>query len=328
MHRDINIMTSLIQETLTAVLDGTPVDRQTAMQLAADANQEELWAAADRIRSHFHGADFSLCSIINARSGRCSEDCRFCAQSARHHTGVDEYEIAAKEQALAMAEKNDRHGVHRFSLVTSGRSVSMSLLDQFAAVYQAIDQETSMQLCGSMGLLTPEKSRRLKKMGVSRYHCNLETCHNFFPRICTTHTWEEKVATLQMAREAGMSLCSGGIIGMGESTADRIDLALELRELAVDSIPLNILTPIAGTPLADRKPLAVEEVLTAIALFRFINPPVVIRIAGGRQQLGRDQYRCFTAGANGAMVGNYLTTFGNALEDDLRTFSGMGFTFA
>ncbi|HDO31195.1 MAG TPA: biotin synthase BioB, partial [Desulfobacteraceae bacterium] len=210
--------------------------------------------------------------------------------------------------------------------VTSGRSVSMTLLDKFAAVYQAIDRKTSLQLCGSMGLLTPEKSRRLKEMGVSRYHCNLETCRNFFPRICTTHTWEEKVETLKMAREAGMSLCSGGIIGMGESTADRIDLAMELRELAVDSIPLNILTPIAGTPLADRKPLAVEEVLTAIALFRFINPLVVIRIAGGRQQLGRDQYRCFTAGANGAMVGNYLTTIGNAMENDLRTFSEMGFT--
>lgn len=321
-------MTSLIQKTLTTVLDGDSVDRQTALQLAADTNQEELWAAADQIRNHFHGADFSLCSIINARSGRCSEDCRFCAQSARHHTGVDEYEIAAMEQALAMAEENDRHGVHRFSLVTSGRSVSMTLLDKFAAVYQAIDRKTSLQLCGSMGLLTPEKSRRLKEMGVSRYHCNLETCRNFFPRICTTHTWEEKVETLKMARDAGMSLCSGGIIGMGESTADRIDMALELRELAVDSIPLNILTPIAGTPLADRKPLAVEEVLTAIALFRFINPRVVIRIAGGRQQLGRDQYRCFTAGANGAMVGNYLTTIGNAMENDLRTFSEMGFTFA
>lgn len=321
-------MASLIQETLTTVLDGVPVDRQTALQLAADANREELWAAADRVRDHFHGTDFSLCSIINARSGRCSEDCRFCAQSARHHTGVDEYEIAAMEQALALAEENDRHGVHRFSLVTSGRSVSMDLLDQFAEIYQAVGQRTSLQLCGSMGLLTPEKSRRLKEMGVSRYHCNLEACRNFFPRVCTTHTWEEKVETLKMARDAGMSLCSGGIIGMGESTADRIDLALELRELAVDSIPLNILTPIAGTPLADRKPLAVEEVLTAIALFRFINPPVVIRIAGGRQQLGRDQYRCFTAGANGAMVGNYLTTIGSAMADDLRTFSGMGFTFA
>lgn len=321
-------MASLIQETLTTVLDGVPVDRQTALQLAADANREELWAAADRVRDHFHGAAFSLCSIINARSGRCSEDCRFCAQSARHHTGVDEYEIAAMEQALALAEENDRHGVHRFSLVTSGRSVSMDLLDQFAEIYQAVGQRTSLQLCGSMGLLTPEKSRRLKEMGVSRYHCNLEACRNFFPRVCTTHTWEKKVETLKMARDAGMSLCSGGIIGMGESTADRIDLALELRELAVDSIPLNILTPIAGTPLADRKPLAVEEVLTAIALFRFINPPVVIRIAGGRQQLGRDQYRCFTAGANGAMVGNYLTTIGSAMADDLRTFSGMGFTFA
>ena len=162
-----------------------------------------------------------------------------------------------------------------------------------------------------MGLLNRDKARRLKEMGVSRYHCNLEASRGFFPRVCTTHTWERKGRPCSLAREAGLSLCSGGIIGMGETMEDRIDLALELRDLEVDSIPINILTPIAGTPLADLPPLGIEEVLTTVALFRLINPEAVIRMAGGRQQLGADQYRCFTAGANGAMVGNYLTTSGS-----------------
>ncbi|MGW8161912.1 MAG: biotin synthase BioB, partial [Desulfobulbales bacterium] len=187
---------------------------------------------------------------------------------------------------------------------------------------------TLLKLCGSMGILTREKALRLREMGVIRYHCNLETSRSFFPKVCTTHTWEEKVHTIQLARETGMSICSGGIIGMGESMEDRIDLGLELHELDVDSIPINILTPIPGTPLAELEPLSTEEVLTTIALFRFINPSVIIRLAGGRQQLGEDQYRCFTAGANGAMVGNYLTTSGSPIEEDLRNFTAMGFSFA
>jgi len=321
-------MTSLIEQALTTVLGGRCIERQTALQLAADPDQEQLWSAADRIRNHFSGSRFSLCSIINARSGRCSEDCRFCAQSARHKTGIHEYDIVDMDQAMAIAEDNDCHGVHRLSLVTSGRTIGMSFLDRLTHMYNAIGRKTSLRLCGSMGLLTDEKARRLKESGVSRYHCNLEASRNFFPRVCTTHTWEEKTETLERARAAGLSLCSGGIIGIGESMTDRIDLALELRELEVDSIPINILTPIAGTPLADFGPVSVEEVLSTIALFRFINPKVVIRIAGGRQQMGKEQYRCFEAGANGAMVGNYLTTIGGALDDDLRTFAGMGFNLA
>jgi len=321
-------MSDFIQQIVLAVINGGEVDRQTALHLAEVVDRHELWSGADRVRQHFHGSYFSLCSIINARSGRCSEDCRFCAQSARHQSKIDEYEIIETEQALALAEENDRFGVHRLSLVTSGRSVSDELLGRLENIYRKINQTTLLKLCGSMGMLTPEKALRLKNMGVIRYHCNLEACRNFFPRVCTTHTWEEKVETLRMAREAGLSICSGGIIGMGETMADRIDLALELHELGVDSIPINILTPIPGTPLGDLKPLPIEEVLTTIALFRLINPTVIIRIAGGRQQLGEDQYRCFTAGANGAMVGNYLTTCGKDIEDDLRNFTTMGFSFA
>ncbi|MFZ5797278.1 MAG: biotin synthase BioB [Thermodesulfobacteriota bacterium] len=320
-------MSEFIEKVVTAILQGDRLDRETALRLAAEPEAEQLWQGADRIRKHVHGSRFSLCAIINARSGRCSEDCRFCAQSARHRSGIDEYDSIAPTEALRLAEENDRYGVHRLSLVTSGRSADEALLAQLARIYQKISNNCRLKLCGSLGLLTPDKARLIRKMGVSRYHCNLEGSRHFFPRVCTTHTWEEKVETLRLAREAGLSLCSGGIIGMGEDMADRLDLALELRELKVDSIPLNILTPIPGTPLGDLQPLAVEEILTTIALFRCIYPEAVLRIAGGRQQLASDQYRCFTAGANGAMVGNYLTTSGSAIEDDLRNFTALGFSF-
>ncbi len=310
------------------MLNGGEIDRKTALRLADHPAEEELWDGADRIRHHFHGSRFSLCSIINARSGRCSEDCRFCAQSARHRCDIDEYEVIDQDTALAIAADNDRFGVHRLSLVTSGRSVDHALLDELDSLYRNMKETTLLKFCGSMGLLTREKAEKLSRMGVIRYHCNLEAGRSFFPRVCTTHTWEEKVETLNLARQAGMSLCSGGIIGMGETMADRIDLALELRAIGVDSIPVNILTPIPGTPLGERDPLPVHEVLTTIALFRFINPGVIIRIAGGRQQLGKDQYRCFAAGANGAMVGNYLTTCGSSVAEDLRNFTAMGFSFA
>jgi biotin synthase len=178
-----------------------------------------------------------------------------------------------------------------------------------------------------MGFLDLERAYQLTALGISRYHCNLEANQNRFSEICTSHSWQDKVATLEIARSAGMSLCSGGIIGMGETMEDRVDLALELRALKVKSIPINILTPIPGTPLADLAPLPLQDVLATIALFRFINPDAVIRMAGGRQQLGTEQYRCFTAGANGAIVGNFLTTTGSSIADDLQALQTLGFTF-
>ncbi len=320
-------MPSLIKTSLDKVLAGQRLGRDTALALAAWPEPEELWRAADTIRIHFQGRDFHLCSIINARSGNCTENCRFCAQSARYRTGSPVYDLVDTDEAMTIALDNDRHGVHRLSLVTSGHSVDDPTLDRLQELYRRLRARTAMRSCASMGFLTPEKARRLRNMGVSRYHCNLETSRSFFPRICTTHTWEEKVETLRHAHAAGMSLCSGGIIGMGESMADRVDLALELRELGVDSIPINILTPIPGTPLADLPLLSLAEVLTTIALFRFLNPEIVIRIAGGRQQLGADQYRCFTAGANGAIVGNYLTTTGASIDEDLEALTALGYRF-
>ena len=320
-------MHPVLVETKNRLLAGHRLSRAEALALVETPDFEGLLFLGDIIRRHFMGDDFHLCSIINARSGNCSEDCRFCAQSARHPTGVASYPLIDCDDALEQAADADRHRVHRLSLVTSGLKVDERAMDGLASIYEAIRPTTRLELCASMGLLDTAMFDRLRELGVSRYHCNVETSRSFFPTICTSHTYEAKVTTLQMASMAGLSLCSGGIIGMGETMADRIDMALELRELGVRSIPINILTPIAGTPFQDFPVLATDEVLTTIALFRLINPTAVIRLAGGRQQLGRAQYRCFTVGANGAIVGNYLTTFGNSVREDLRMLSDLGYTF-
>ena len=319
-------MDPIVFSAQQTILAGGLIDRATAHDLLG-GHQADLWRAANAIRRHLCGDRFDLCSIINAKSGNCTENCRFCAQSARHQTGIDTYQSISEEDALVQTRDNDAHGVHRISLVTSGRSLSGETLIELIHLYGKMAEVTDMLFCASAGFLDDAIASRLYEAGVRRYHCNLEASRTFFPRVCTTHTWEEKVETLRLARKTGMALCSGGIIGMGESMEDRIDMAFELRDLEVHSIPINILTPIPGTPLAELTPLTVEEVLTTVALYRFINPEAVIRMAGGRQQLGTDQYRCFTAGANGAIVGNYLTTTGSSVAEDLARLSSLGFTF-
>ncbi len=309
------------------IMAGASIDSETTRALARSADQQGLWAAADELRRHFMGSRFHLCSIINARSGNCTENCRFCAQSARYQTGAVAYGLIDREQALNIALDNETNGVHRLSLVTSGHSVDKATWKKLAELYAEINEQTTMELCASMGFLDQVRAEQLAEAGITRYHCNLETNEERFPEVCSTHSWQDKVGTLIIAAEAGMSVCSGGIIGMDESMEDRIELALELLEIGVQSIPINILTPIAGTPFAELEPLPVEEILTTIALFRFINPDAVIRIAGGRQQLGTEQYRCFAAGANGAIVGNYLTTTGSSITEDLEALEKMGFTF-
>lgn len=317
----------ILHNCLRQILEGLMLTYDQALALAHNADLSELCKAADELRRRVHGNSFDLCSIINARCGQCSEDCRYCAQSARYPAAISGYKQIDTSTALAQARENDHFGVRRLSLVTAGRAVSGERLEKLGQLYAALGRETSLLFCASMGFLTPEKAERLVAYGVRRYHCNLESCREFFPQVCTTHGWEDKVETLRIARKAGMDICSGGIIGMGETREQRLQLAFELRELAVTSIPINILTPIPGTPMAELPPISFAEVLRTIALFRLINPRAIIRMAGGRNQFGKDQYQCFAAGANGAIVGNYLTTAGNGLEEDLQAISRMGFTF-
>lgn len=316
----------MIEHYLERIAQGGRLEFDEACRLAGETPLPVLVEAADRLRRAVHRNAFDLCSIINARSGRCSENCRFCAQSSFHHTDIETYELVDAGRALDQASENEAQGVHRFSLVTAGREVGDRQLEWFGDIYEQLRAATGLSLCASMGFLTAEKARRLKEFGVSRYHCNLEASRGFFPQVCSTHSWQEKVETLRIAREAGLEICSGGIVGMGETLEQRLELAFELRELGVLSIPLNILTPIPQTPFAALQPLSPEEVLTCVAMFRLINPKAVIRMAGGRMLLGGGQYRCFTSGANGAIVGNYLTTAGNTLVEDLRMLQGLGFT--
>ena len=320
--------TSVIEKYKNRILAGHKLEFGEALELATTADSAKLYQAADELRRKLHNNSLDLCSIVNAKSGKCSEDCKFCAQSSHYDVEVVTYDTVDVVKAVTLAQENERHGIQRFSLVTAGRSVSEKNLEEFRGIYQQLQDQTQLSLCASMGFLTPEKAQKLKEMGVSRYHCNLETSRSFFPQVCTSHTWDEKVATIKIAREAGLDICSGGIVGLGESLEQRLELAFELGELAILSIPLNILTPIKETPFADIKPLSVAEVLTCVAMFRFINPLAVIRLAGGRNLLGEEQQRCFTAGANGAIVGNYLTTVGNNLTEDMAMFRELGFDVA
>lgn len=317
-------MTSLT-DAMELIRSGGNLDLNQALELASGNEPTALYEAADRLRKELHGDHFDLCSIINARSGKCSENCKFCAQSSRYQTEIETYDIVSYEEVRRQGLENESLGVVRYSLVTAGREVSGEDIELFAAMYGQLGHESELYFCASMGFLTREKAERLVEAGVRRYHCNLETCRSFFPSICTSHTWEDKVETIKIARAVGMDICSGGIIGLGESFEQRLELAFELRELEVLSIPLNILTPIPGTPLGKLSTLSLGEVLTCIAMFRFINPQAVVRLAGGRAQLGDYQYRCFQAGANGAIVGNYLTTTGNSIVEDLQMIESLGF---
>ncbi len=305
--------------------NGGTLSFSDAMEISRTVDLDVLLAGADRLRKKMSGDYFDTCSIINARSGNCSEDCRFCAQSAVSRADIETYKLVEFDTLLKQGADNFTNGIKRFSLVTAGRQVTENILGKLGKMYLKLGEQTDLYFCASMGFLTEKKAAMLKSFGVKRYHCNVETARSYFPAICTTHTWEEKIETIKIARDAGLEICSGGIIGLGESEAQRLEMAFELAELKVRSIPINILAPIKNTPFEEVPPISVTEVLRTIALFRLINPTAVIRLAGGRNRFGDSQYRCFAAGANGAIVGNYLTTSGNDLRHDLNKFLEMGF---
>ncbi|WP_136796652.1 biotin synthase BioB [Desulfosediminicola ganghwensis] len=315
----------MLKQCMHLVRGGGSINFEQAVALARDTQPEHLFEAADRLRREFHKDNIDLCSIVNAKSGKCSENCKFCAQSSWHDVAIESYDSVSDELALSMARENEEYGVKRFSLVTAGRSLTDGQLAGFGNLFSRIAEATNHSLCASMGFLTQAKAEKLISFGVSRYHCNLEACRSYFPEVCSTHTYDEKVETITIAQQAGMEVCSGGIIGMGETFEQRLELAFELRELGILSIPINILNPIPNTPLADVAPLEIPEILTCLAMFRFINPKAVIRLAGGRVLMGNSQRESFLAGANGAIVGNYLTTAGNSLAEDIAMFTSLGF---
>lgn len=317
----------MLDEIIKKALDGIPATIEEAMQLNELYSTDELCDAADEIRRRRCGNVIDTCSIVNARSGRCSEDCKWCAQSRYHHTGINEYDIIPADELVKAVKMNTDKGVQRFAMVTSGRKIAPADIKRFCALYKLAAQESDIYLCASMGLLSREELQALKDAGVKRYHCNLETSSRYFPELCTTHSQEDKLNTIRMAREVGMEICCGGIIGMGETMRDRLMLAQEAREAGATSIPVNILQPIPGTPLADQPLISEEEVIRSIALMRFVAPDLTLRFAGGRARLSRRATeRILRGGLNGAMIGDLLTTIGNKVDEDYEMFAATGYT--
>ncbi len=304
----------------------TEIDYDDALGLAAadPGDTPDLIACAGKIRRHFMSPGVFTCAIINAKSGMCPEDCAFCAQSLHHYSNVQTYDLLDADELVATGLEMARAGASNYSVVTSGTSLNHQDLDTVCEVTRRLKAETGLTLCASVGLLDAASARRLQAAGIDRYHHNLETARSHFEAICSTHDYDDDIETVQAARAAGMIVCSGGIFGMGESWAQRVELAFTLKELQVDSIPINFLNPIPGTRLEDRPLLAPMEALKIIALYRFIHPRRDITICGGREAtLGDFQSWTYAAGANGLMVGNYLTTQGRDMDMDFKMIAAL-----
>ncbi|MCD8198999.1 MAG: biotin synthase BioB [Phascolarctobacterium sp.] len=309
------------------VLAGNEISRDEAEFLinTEDDDTMLILAMADKIRQKFAGNTVDCCAIVNGRSGKCSENCKFCAQSSHYHTGIKEYALLQEDEIFTAAKKAKEAGAVRFSVVTSGKGQSKA--DDFKSIcriLKMIKTELKIEVCASLGILTLEQAKDLKTAGVTRYHSNLETAGSHFKKICTTHTYEDKFITIKNAQAAGLRVCSGGILGLGETPEQRVEMAFTLKELGIDSVPINILTPIPGTPFEGNCPPSPLDILKSFAVFRFIMPSAQIRTAGGREVNLRDlQAMALAGGANGILIGGYLTTAGQGTEKDIRMLTDL-----
>lgn len=308
------------------IIGGERLNREDDLKFFLTTPLEELQAGAHLIQKNFCGNHIDLCTIINGKSGRCGENCKYCAQSACHKTGIDEYDFLSAEEILAAAKLNEKFGVNRFSIVTSGRALSGKDFDKAIAAYELLRKNLKIDLCASHGILTAGQFKRLRAAGVTSYHHNIETSRRFFPQICTTHTFDDRINTIKLAQAENFCVCSGGIIGMGETWQDRIDMALELAELKIQSIPINALMAVKGTALENMPPLPAEEILRTIAIFRYLNPTANIRLAAGRKLLPDKGASAFLNGASASITGNMLTTSGTTIKDDLKLLNNLGLT--
>lgn len=318
-------------EVKSKVLSGSSLTRDEALYLLSLEGAEvlELFALANRITRRYCGDVVDTCSIANAKCGLCSEDCSFCAQSAHHNSNISPHDLLPEEDILALAHFMEEAGATRFCIVTSGFTLGGEEMRRILHTIERIRDETELSICTSIGHLSEERVRMLLEAGVTRIHHNLETSPDFFNRVCTTHSFEDRVYTVEVAKKAGFEVCCGGIIGLGESLLDRVELALRLRELEVDAVPLNILTPQPGTPLEDVTPPSPMEILKTLAVYRLLLPKVNLRLAGGREvNLRSLQSLALLSGANGLLLGNYLTTEGQSPEEDLQMIADLGLSVA
>lgn len=313
-----------LKSLVEKIKDSYRINAEEALALC-DQPLEQLCSAANELRQHFCGNAFDICTIVNGKSGHCSENCKYCAQSAFYKTEVETYPLLPTEEIVAHGKYNDDRGVLRYSIVTSGRALSDAEVDRMCESVRALRKETGIAVCVSFGLLKEEQFAKLVQAGAVRAHNNLETSRRNFPNICTTHSFEDKVAAIQAAQAAGMQVCSGGIMGLGETMEDRIDMVLTARELGVKSIPVNMLNPIPGTPYEHNKKLTVDEMRQIVAIFRFLIPDGAIRLAGGRGLMPDKGRACFQSGANAAISGDMLTTAGITIEQDFTMLAELGY---
>ena len=310
------------------VMDGGSITQEEAKWIIRRKDEDTmlLLAMSDKIRQKFNGNAVDFCAIINARSGHCQENCKFCAQSGWWNTGATVYRLLPEEQILEAAKKAKAAGAVRFSLVTSGRNQdNPNEFEEIIDIVKKIKEQVGIEVCCSLGLISAEQAVRLKEAGITRVHCNIETAPSYFPEICTTHTMEDKEDIISTAQKAGIRVCSGGIIGLGESLDQRVEMAFKLKEMHIDSVPLNILNPVKGTPFYHNKRLPPLEVLRTFAMFRFVLPKALIRTAGGREvNLRSLQPYALTGGLNGIMVGGYLTTGGRDPREDILMTNDLG----
>ncbi|OUO77193.1 biotin synthase BioB [Blautia sp. An249] len=314
----------LLEKLTEKVLRKEKITKDEALKLY-DMPLEELCGAADRIRKHFCKDGFDICTIVNGKSGRCSENCKYCAQSSFYHTSAKEYSLLDKEEILRQARYNAQKGVLRYSIVTSGKKLPDKEVDEMCDIIKEIRKTVGISVCVSFGLLNKEQFAKLKEAGASRVHNNLETSRRNFPNVCTTHTFDDKIQAIQAAKEAGLTVCSGGILGLGETVEDRIDLALSLRELEIKSVPINLLNPIPGTPYENNPVLSEEEMRRTVAVFRFLLPEASLRLAGGRGLLKDKGESCFCSGANAVISGDMLTTSGYTIDSDMKLIKKLGY---
>ncbi len=321
-------MSFSIVDISSDILNGGATTPEDALEILCvpDSETLDLLVHANRLRKHFLADQIHLCSIINAKSGLCSEDCSFCAQSAHHHTDIRIYPLVDTEEIVSSARSAEKEGSGCFGIVTSGTSIGEGPeLERICSALDRIRTETRIVPACSLGIIDRNTVLALKRAGMGKYHHNLETARSFFPNVCTTHDYREDVNTVKAVKEAGLEVCCGGIFGLGETAAQRVEFAFTLKELGVDSVPINFLNPIPGTRLAEADNLTPLECLRIIAMFRFVLPDKCISVCGGREKNLRDlQSLMFFAGASGTMIGNYLTTTGRSPELDWQMLEDLG----
>lgn len=306
------------------ILNGYKVTKKDALSLL-DSDLELLCKCANELRKHFLGNSFDICTIINGKSGLCSENCKYCAQSSHYKTSIQKYPLVDFNTLKKDALYNENKGILRYSVVTSGKSLSDEELSKVCKSYIKLRNISNISLCASHGLLSLNQFKKLKEAGVTRYHNNLETSRRNFKNICTTHSYDDKINAIKNAMKAGLEVCSGGIFGLGENMEDRIDMAFEILNLGIKSIPINILNPIKGTPYENNSILTIDEICRVIAIYRFIIPNAAIRLAGGRNLMSDKGKKAFLSGANAAISGDMLTTLGITIDEDMKLLKNIGF---